>query len=380
MLFAVSQAMPVVVVSPLIREVGITELEYGATFSLASVVLIFSAPFWGRKSDELGRKPIILVGLIGAAVGTLAIVITLEAGVRGVVTGYALLLTLGLSRFLYACLASAIYPSGSGYIADVTTRAQRAQGMALMGAANGMGSVLGPLLVATLAFVGVLFPMYVAAALTMFGALLVYLRLPEPVDHASRGINNDMKFTDPRLRPYMLVWGALFMVFMALQFVSAFFIQDRFGIDDPEQIARTLGWVLFAMAFMIMFTQGVILQAFRISPRVLFKVCVPLFLISMLIVGFSQEVWQMGLGFAVLGLGFSCAAPGINGSASLSVQPHEQGAAAGYLAASNTAGGIVGPVVGTAMYKLGPSAPMLAGAALLLVVALFAFTVKTPEV
>ena len=64
----------------------------------------------------------------------------------------------------------------------------------------------------------------------------------------------------------------------------------------------------------------------------------------------------------------------------MSVQPHEQGAAAGYLAASNTAGGIVGPVVGTAMYKLGPSAPMLAGAALLLVVALFALTVKTPEV
>ena len=116
------------------------------------------------------------------------------------------------------------------------------------------------------------------------------------------------------------------------------------------------------------------------SPRLLFKICTPLFMLSMLVVGFSESVWQMGLGFGILGLGFSCAAPGINGSASLTVEAHEQGAAAGYLAASNTAGGIMGPVIGTAIYKLGPSAPMLAGAGLLALVTLYALTVKTPEI
>ena len=65
--------------------------------------------------------------------------------------------------------------------------------------------------------------------------------------------------------------------------------------------------------------------------------------------------------------------------ASLTVEPHEQGAAAGYLAAANTSGAILGPVVGTSLYKLQPNAPMLGGGVLMVIVSLYAFTIPAPQ-
>jgi MFS family permease len=84
-------------------------------------------------------------------------------------------------------------------------------------------------------------------------------------------------------------------------------------------------------------------------------------------------------GFGILGLAFSFATPGINGSASLAVEPHEQGTAAGYLSAANTSGAILGPLAGTALFKIAPNAPMLIGASLMVVMSIFAFTIPAPQ-
>jgi len=85
------------------------------------------------------------------------------------------------------------------------------------------------------------------------------------------------------------------------------------------------------------------------------------------------------ISFGLLGGAFACATPGINGSASLKMEPHEQGAAAGYLAAANTIGAILGPVVGTSLYKLQPNAPMLIGGVLMIIISVYAFTVPPPQ-
>lgn len=375
-LFAISQAMPVLVVTPLIRTVDVTPFEFGLTFSLASVVLIFAAPFWGRRSDLVGRRPLVIFGLTGAAIGTLAIALTLKFGLDGHLAGFRLLVVLGFARFVYASMASAIYPSSSGYIADVTSREQRAQGMALLGAANGLGSVVGPLLVATLAFVGVLFPMYVAATLTLTAGLLAWFKLPEPLQHKNTRSDVPLRFTDPRLRPYMICWCLLFMVFMALQIITAFFVQDRLGITDPQATSQSVSIALVAMASMIMLMQGLVLQVFRVHPHVLFRICSPILMVALLVVASSQALWQLVAGFALVGIAFSCAAPGINGSASLSVEAHEQGTAAGFLAAANTLGAILGPLLGTALYSLGPQVPLYVCVVLLALTAIYALTVR----
>jgi MFS family permease len=85
------------------------------------------------------------------------------------------------------------------------------------------------------------------------------------------------------------------------------------------------------------------------------------------------------IAFGILGVAFSCATPGINGSASLTVEPHEQGVAAGYLSAANTVGAILGPLLGTAIYKIQPNAPMLFGATLFVVISIYALFIPDPK-
>ena len=70
-IFAIGQSLLFIVVAPLARSIGLTELQFGVAFSLANISLIFAGPFWGKKSDVIGRKPVFIVGLFGSALGTL---------------------------------------------------------------------------------------------------------------------------------------------------------------------------------------------------------------------------------------------------------------------------------------------------------------------
>jgi MFS family permease len=383
-IFAIGQSLLFIIVAPMARSIGLTELQFGLAFSLANISLIFAGPFWGKKSDVIGRKPVFIVGLFGSALGTLAMAGTLGLGLQGT-TGLGMILGLIFaSRFMYGLTASAIYPSASGYIADVTDWSNRAQGMALIGSANAIGSILGPAIGGGLAFMGALFPMYAAAAISIVGAFAAIIWLVEPEEHKVRQQNKDaskpaLKFTDPRLRPYMIMWATFFVIFISLNFITSFYIQDRFGIEDMAEVMRTASIMLACMAVVITLVQGVLFQIIKISPQLMLRLAGPMFGAGLFTMAFAPDLIVLGIGFALLGGAFACATPGINGSASLKMEPHEQGAAAGYLSAANTSGAIIGPVFGTALYKIAPNAPLLVGGTMMIALSIYAFTIPAPE-
>jgi len=383
-IFAIGQSLLFIIVAPMARSIGLTEWQFGATFSLANVSLIFAAPFWGRKSDSIGRKPIFIIGLFGSGIGTLLMAFSLDMGLQGTVTTFGLMAMIFISRTVYGLTASSIYPSAAAYIADVTNWQNRAKGMALIGSANSIGSILGPAIGGGLAFMGALFPMYAAATVSIIGGLAAIIWLVEPEQHRERKKNKNrpastLKFTDQRLRPYMIIWATFFVIFISLNFITAFYIQDRFGITEMADVMRTAGLMLACMAIVITLIQGVLFQIIRISPQVLLRLCGPAFAAGLFLMAFAPSLSFLAAGFAMLGIAFACATPGINGSASLTVEPHEQGAAAGYLSAANTSGAILGPVIGTSLYKLQPNAPMLIGGVLMVIISVYAFTIPAPQ-
>jgi len=383
-IFAIGQSLLFIVVAPLARSVGLTEWQFGLAFSIANISLLFAGPFWGRKSDSVGRKPVFVIGLFGSAVGTLAMAGSLTVGMAGTVTTLGLLGLIFMSRVLYGLTASSIYPSAAAYIADVTDWQNRAKGMALIGGANALGSILGPLIGGGLAFMGALFPIYVAAGIALLGAIASVVWLVEPEQHQERKRNPEpdkpaLKFTDPRLVPYMIMWATVFVIFIGLNIITSFYIQDQFGIADIESVMGAASAMLASMAVIITLLQGVLFQMIKISPQLLLRICGPLFAAAMFTMAFAPSLIVLGLGFALLGAAFACATPGINGSASLKMQPHEQGAAAGYLSAANTSGAILGPFVGTLLYRLQPNAPMLVGGVLMLIISVYALTIAPPE-
>ena len=388
-IFAIGQSLLFIVVAPMARSIGFSEFEFGVAFSLANLSLIFAGPFWGKKSDAAGRKPIFIIGLLGSAVGTLAMALTLRYGMSmkeaGATAGLGLLAMVFGSRFIYGLTASAIYPSSSGYIADVTSWHDRAKGMALIGSANALGSILGPAIGGGLAFMGVLFPMYAAVVLSIVGAIAAVVWIIEPEEHQVRKTAKPsdkppLKFTDPRLRPYMILWAVFFIIFISLNFVTAFFIQDRFGITEIDDVMQAAAILLVCMAVVITLVQGVLFQMIKLEPHLLMLISGPFFALGVLTIAFSPNLAVAGLGFAILGGSFACATPGINGSASQKMEPHEQGAAAGYLAAANTSGAILGPVVGASLYNfVSPQAPLISGGVLMIFTSIYAFTIPRPQ-
>lgn len=377
-LFAIGQSLLFTIVAPMARATGLTEIQFGLVLTLASLPLVVGAPYWGKKSDTVGRKPIFIFGLFGSAIGTALVALALQARLAGWISVAGLVAALIGARGLYSLTASALYPSAGGYIADVTDFRSRAQGMAILGASNSFGAIIGPLMVAALAFAGPLFPMYVAAAIMAAGAFAAMKYLKEPERHQQSSPATDLRPTDRRLRPYMIMWLVFFLTFSAVQITTGFYIQDRLSVTEPAGVVRVASYCLVSMALVITVMQGFVFQMLRIRSGILLRCCGPAFVAALLTMSLAYSVPVLVAGFALLGLAFACATPGINGSASLAVEPHQQGAASGYLAAANTVGAIFGPLVGTSVYRIGTPAVLYAGIALFFLVSIYAFTIEMP--
>ena len=86
-MFAIGQSLLFVIVAPLARDVGLSEVQFGWAFTLGNLGLVIGSTVWGAKSDTIGRKPVFVLGLLGATFGILLMALTLQAGQVGLIAG-----------------------------------------------------------------------------------------------------------------------------------------------------------------------------------------------------------------------------------------------------------------------------------------------------
>ena len=115
---AIGQAFVYAILPPLGRSVGLDEVRITAIISTSALVFTLAAPFWGRFSDQIGRKPVILIGLIGYCFGSLCFALLFSLAEDGVVTGLTLFFIALIIRSLQAGTMSATNPGCTAYAAD----------------------------------------------------------------------------------------------------------------------------------------------------------------------------------------------------------------------------------------------------------------------
>lgn len=378
--YGIGQSVLYIVFQPLVKVIGLQTWQYGFIMSASNLMLAIMAFFWGRRSDLVGRKPTLLMGLFGYALGTTGVALALEWGVRGSPEPWTLFGAILAARLLYGALASAINPAASGYIADTTSREDRGRGMALLGMTSGIGTVLGPVLGGALAFVSVIFPLYVAVGLSLIAlvAFVVVLKEPERAPAPAHATKSLSPF-DPRIRSFLLLFFCFWLFFTLIQTIMGFLFEQRLGLTDPEAIAGSIASSLTAMALLAVFMQLVVIQKFKITARTMLRLGLPAFALGMVALLFATNMVGMWLGFGLFGIALALSNPGITASASLMVEPHEQGAVGGLLSAVPVLGMSVGPLLGTLLFEISPTLPMQIGLAAFVLLSVYAFTLDVPE-
>lgn len=378
--YGMGQSLLFVSFAPLARDLGLEEWKLGLIIAASNVALAFSAPFWGRASQSLGRRRVYLIGLVGYAVGYGALALAIQAGLAGLIAALPLFGLLLVLRLAYGTVVGGVNPAATAYIADTTDEQSRSAGMALVSMSGGLGTIIGPAFGWALAALGPVFPMFAAAVLAMGAAVWTFRELPEPARRAAPAHGaGGLSALDPRVLPYLLGWVVVFGVFTGVQTVTVAFLADRFGITDAADAGRTMALAMLSMAFVTVFVQAVVLQKWKAPPGRMLRTGFSVMALALLLLAVAPGPWALYLGYALFGMSFGFTAPGLNAAGSLSVRPEEQGAVAGLLSAAPTVGMVFGPMLCGFVYAAAPSAPMLGGAALTVAFLGWLFFVKVPD-
>lgn len=368
---AIGQSLVFAILAPLGREVQLGELQITSIIAISALVFGVAAPAWGRLSDRVGRKPVIITGLVGYTLGTLGFTSVFFAGLSGVLTGTALYATLLVARCSQSIIMSATSPASTAYAADYSSRETRTATMARLGTANSMGTILGPAVSGALATFGLLAPLYFAASLAAMAALLVWRQLPltPKGELTSRRVTSRLRFTDRRIRGLLATAVGLFVGFSAIQQTLGFQLQDKLQLSGIETAQMTGAALMISAAFTFLI-QVTVMQRASLKAAWLIRLGLASLSVGALIIAAAGTFAALGVGMAFLGAGMGLSMPAIAAAASLAVSPGEQGAAAGLVSSCPAIGFAIGPICAGALYQVhGALAPLFSAAIFLLVLA-----------
>ena len=369
------QSLMFSVLPPVARELGLSEFATGAIFATSATIWVVVSPWWGRRSDVWGRRPVILVGLVGYALSTALFTVTVDLGLAGVLAmsiGYPLMIA---TRCIYGVLGPGAMTAAQAYVADRTGRAERTKWVAALGAAFGLGSTIGPGFSGALVVFGLLAPFYAVSLLALASAVAIWFLLPERTPPKGMMRGKGLSPFDRRILPHLVV-GTMIGIAQAItiQTVGFLFI-DTLKLP-PDQAVQFVGVGLMASSLAAIVAQLVLVQRFAMSSSQLLNwgcgISVGAFAIFLV----SGSYGPLVTALVLTGLGFGLARPGVTAAGSLAVERHEQGAVAGLTGATGASGFIFGPLIGMPLYEIDPMWPYWLNLALMAVCFVYVGTSK----
>jgi MFS family permease len=334
--------------------------SYGASATILGLITtayaaaqFVCAPLWGRLSDRIGRRRVLIATTAGGALSLLALGLadSLAAIFAARLLGGAFAANLGVA---------------SAYIADVTSESERTRWMGLLGASFGVGFVLGPAIGGALAPQGYAVPILAAAGLAAANAVHALVALREPPSHAAPAREGRLgALRDALVRRLCLANLAFSIAVAQLETLFAFFMMDRFGYD-----ARGVAFILVAIAVLMGGIQGGAMKALsaRFSERSLVVGGSALLAVAFAAMPEMPTVAWLVAPLALSAVGRGVAQPALLSMTSLAAGPARRGAVMGAFQSAGSLARVVGPLAAGWLYDRALAAPFLLAAALFLAV------------
>ena len=335
---------------------GASPIVIGLLFASFSLSQLIAAPALGDLSDRYGRRPVLIVSLAGTVASF-------------VMMALAHSLTMLFFARIVDGLSGGNISTARAYVADVTEPKDRARAYGLIGAAFGLGFILGPAISGVLARVSYTAPIWAAAALTLGATAVAWLWLPETVHRAHAGTGLPFRYLPAllrrgTLRRVLAIDFVYWFAFAIFQTTFALFAANRFGFD-----ASATGYLFSAFGVL-----GAVVQASVIRPVVRMIGDKPTFIlgvacaaVGLVASAYAHSVVVLIVALVPLALGIGFGHPTMASLVSRAARGDEQGRVQGAASALESLGRTVGPVWGNAsLQHWGDKTPYISAAALLL--------------
>lgn len=340
----------IIPVMPLmVKQVGAQPFNLGLLLAVYSAVAFFLSPWWGRLSDRIGRRPILIVGLLGYAVSFL-------------VFGLAshMLWLMYIARIIGGGFSGAVTATAMAYIADVTGVESRTRGMAFAGMSIGMGFILGPAIGGILSVYGAAVPFYAASGLAFLNAVWGLLTLKESlskdrrVDHREDGRSRWEAFSGALKYLYLVDFVAQFSI-AALEGSFQYYQMDKIGASAQE-----IGWMFAVSGIVGALVQGGIVQRYVKHGREVPTMYLGLFLSG---IGLFSILWSSNFITATIFMTLFGASNTVIKPTLTSVITKEttvgQGLASGLLSSMDSLARIVGPILASVLFQIDANLPFV---------------------
>ena len=340
------------------KQMNATPFTAGALIAVYSLMQLVFAPVWGRISDDIGRRPVLLMCLAGSAMSYLLL------------AGAWRLEVLFFARLL-AGVAGASIPVAQAYIADVTGPAERARGMGLIGAAFGLGMVIGPALGGGLSLLGPRVPEGFAAGLCLANVLVAAYRLPESLPGSVgrpapfRHPLSLASLRDAAARPGAAALLAVFFLvtlgFAVLEGTFSLAAADRYGYSQAQ-----VDWLWVYMGLVAVVVQGWLVGrlARRLPERALIVLGSAALGLGFLGIPFAGSAIGLLTALALVVGGQGLASPSLSSLISKTVEESVYGEALGVSQSLSAGARVLGPAGGGLIFsRFDASAAYLAAAA-----------------
>jgi DHA1 family multidrug resistance protein-like MFS transporter len=343
------------------ESLGAGGTELGLLVASYAVMRLVCAPVWGSISDQIGRKPVMMIGIFGYGITMFLFGLATE------------LWMLFAARILSGILSSATSPTTMAYIGDSTSEEDRGGGMGILGAAVGLGTIFGPALGGLLAGESLSTPFFIAGGMSILALILTWILLPESLPRESRR-PSESKIPIPELHLWWQALSSPIGILLVLAFILTcglmifygifgLYALERFGFG-PEEV----GIIFMVVGLVSAITQGVLTGPLtrRWGESPLIKIGMLGSAVSLILIAWAENYWTVLITIGLFVFMTAILTPAISSLTSKRAET-KQGMAMGLSNSFMSLGRIAGPLWAGFALDLNLILPFVSGAVVMLI-------------
>ncbi|AST93872.1 tetracycline resistance MFS efflux pump [Sutcliffiella cohnii] len=333
------------------EELGASPTQLGLLMAVYSFMQLLFAPMWGRISDKIGRKPVIMIGILGLALSFFLMAWATE------------LWMLFAARIIGGLLSSANMPTVMAYVADITSEEDRGKGMGIIGASVGLGFIFGPAIGGIFSEASLHIPFYLAGGSSLITFFFVMFVLKESLT-AEQKAKGKLTKRAPLLQAFK---GSVSILFLLQLFVSLSLagLEATFAYFAYEK--ANLGTVQLGYIFMIMGLAGAVVQGGLVGKLTkkhgegfVIQLGIAISALGFLLILFIDSFTTAAIFLTVFGIGNGFIRPSVSSLLTKKVKTGH-GTTTGLLSSFDSLGRIIGPPLGGILFTFSIGLPYIAG-------------------